>query len=121
MCWTRKRKMTLFKKGKNRVSEEAANAIDIIERWYGFLDYYFFCSDEQQRVKKEKNILINVIKQLDEEKRADHLRFVKMFKKLFSKEKKELKKKCEKIQIELLKEKQHVRELEKIIEEKKDD
>lgn len=66
---------------------KAEDALEKIDRWYRLLDYYL---PGDREIKEDARYLRDFVIFLNQDKKADRLRFAKKFKVLFQKQNKEL-------------------------------
>ena len=65
-------------------------ALEKLEYWKDTLGYFTYGSDKYIDFRDDFKYIEETINHLNSDKKTDHLRFVKMFKKLFAKQNKEL-------------------------------
>ncbi len=75
---------------QNNKSFEAEKCLEILNGWCKLLEYYLSNTDEGKKLRKDFNYVRDAIIYFNGDKKSDHLKFAKMFKKLFNKQNKEL-------------------------------
>ena len=71
-------------------SYEAEKCLELLNEWYKILEFYMANTADEPRLRKDFTYVRDAIIYFNGDKKADHLKFAKMFKKLFAKQNKEL-------------------------------
>lgn len=103
-------------KGQEYKAEEVLSKLN---HWYKVLSYYTDGTELEKELRQDMHYIRDAIIAMNGDKQADHLRFAKMFKKLFNKQNKELAQENLELKKELAEKKMEERIKE--IREKKDD
>ena len=77
----------------NQKTNKEYKAEEVLEKlnfWYKILDYHTANTHLESQLKKDMHYIRDAVIAMNGDKQADHLRFAKMFKKLFAKKNKEL-------------------------------
>lgn len=75
---------------KTNKDYKAEEVLDKLNYWYKILDYHTCNTPESSKLRQDMVYIRDAIIHMNGDKQADHLRFAKMFKKLFAKQNKEL-------------------------------
>ena len=101
---------------------KAEDVLEKLNHWYKMINFYVVGSTVENQFRDDFHYIRDAVIEFNKDKQVDRLRFAKKFKALFAKQNQELAEENIEVKKELYKEKVHVQQLEKELEEvKKDD
>lgn len=107
-------------KTNNEQEYKAEEVLSKLNYWYKILSYYTDGTKMEKQLTQDVHYIRDAVISMNGDKQADHLRFAKMFKKLFAKQNKELAQENLELKKELAEKKMEER-IKEMKEEKKDE